>query len=340
VRGLRGVRVDPAARTAPEAMDVECGGAPEPSVAQAAAERPNLGAALFGVGPSAGPAASAGANPFSTAPAARVSPFALAPAPAAALAAKPAQTPLPQSASALAETFAAKARISPSSPSPPDVATPPAPPPRAQEPWPSPKDQPAPYARFNLDADYETLSAPSAAPIPATATLDDAGEGGGGGGGGNEDKLLFESSMDKVFQAFADRLAHNPEQVLRYEFGGVPLLYSGDDAVGRRLLASTRAALAAAAPAGTGAKGTPAAAALALPRCENCGAARVFEAQLTPQAIAALEEGEEGVEGMEWGTVMLGVCGADCEPRGLEPGRAGYLEEWVGVQWEEVAKNT
>ena len=43
---------------------------------------------------------------------------------------------------------------------------------------------------------------------------------------------------------------------------------------------------------------------------------------------------------MEWGTVILGVCGADCAPRGAAPGRAGYLEEWVGVQWEEVAKST
>jgi pre-rRNA-processing protein TSR4 len=329
VRALRGVRIDPAVAAAAAAAAAAAKATPEP-VAEPpaqAAERPNLGAALFGVAPS--PAPSARANPFSTTPSssspARANPF----GPPSVLAAKPAQTPLPPSTTAgLPETFAAKARIS--------GPAPPAPPPRVHEPWPAPSELPAPYARCSLDAEYETLSAPTAAPIPANATLDESTEGGGGGGGGGgEDKLLFESAMDRTFQAFADRLAHNPEQVLRYEFGGAPLLYSGDDAVGRRLLASVRAAP----PSSPDAPKDGRPVALALPRCENCGAARAFEAQLTPQAIVALEEGEEGVEGMEWGTVMVGVCGADCAPRGAREGRAGYLEEWVGVQWEEVAKN-
>lgn len=75
-----------------------------------------------------------------------------------------------------------------------------------------------------------------------------------------------------------------------------------------------------------------------MPSCGNCGAQRVFELQLTPGAIVELEEGVEvGLEGMEWGTVVLGVCGRDCEVRGVAEGegRVGYVEEWVGVQWEE-----
>ena len=72
-----------------------------------------------------------------------------------------------------------------------------------------------------------------------------------------------------------------------------------------------------------------------MPHCPNCSAPRVFEVQLVPHAIAELEVEEEGMDGMEWGTVILGVCGSDCGERGIEAGRWGWVEEWVGVQWEE-----
>ena len=75
-----------------------------------------------------------------------------------------------------------------------------------------------------------------------------------------------------------------------------------------------------------------------MPRCPNCNAPRVFELQLVPQAIAELEVEEEGMEGMEWGTVILGVCERDCGERGVAGGEVGWVEEWVGVQWEEDAK--
>lgn len=61
--------------------------------------------------------------------------------------------------------------------------------------------------------------------------------------------------------------------------------------------------------------------------------ARVFELQLMPQAIAELEVEDEGLAGMEWGSVVLGVCGGDC---GDQRGEGWvWKEEWVGVQWEE-----
>lgn len=93
-----------------------------------------------------------------------------------------------------------------------------------------------------------------------------------------------------------------------------------------------------------------------MPRCGNCNAPRVFELQLTPQAIAELEAEEEmSLEGMDWGSVILGVCSRDCVPPGGVEGEAagekgkgegngngngngkvGYVEEWIGVQWEEM----
>ena len=131
------------------------------------------------------------------------------------------------------------------------------------------------------------------------------------GAGGGTDKDSYESAHDTTFQRFATRLAHNPLQILRYEFDGSPLLYSKTDAVGKLFGAST------------GAK---------IPRCETCGGGRVFELQLVPQAIAELEGEDVGLEGMEWGTVILGVCGGDC---GDEGKGWRWKDEWVGVQWEE-----
>lgn len=141
-----------------------------------------------------------------------------------------------------------------------------------------------------------------------------------GSGGGKEDKDVFESTLDSTFQKFADRLSQNPEQVLRYEFRGIPLLYSKKDVVGKLLSG-----------AGKGRVG----AAGGIPRCAACGAGRVFEMQLTPHAILELEREESGLEGMEWGTIIVGVCERDCQATGVDVGGVGYIEEWAGVQWEE-----
>ncbi len=149
----------------------------------------------------------------------------------------------------------------------------------------------------------------------------------------DDDKDAFESTIDKTFQKFADRLAQNPEQVLRYEFRGSPLLYSKSDTVGRIFThphpSSAVNKIQTVSQPRDGSR---------IPRCANCNASRVFELQLVPHAIAELEVEEEGLEGMEWGTVVLGVCEKDCAERGVRVGEVGWVEEWVGVQWEEDAK--
>ena len=155
-----------------------------------------------------------------------------------------------------------------------------------------------------------------------------------GSGGKDDDKDAFESTIDKTFQKFADRLAQNPQQVLRYEFGGTPLLYSKMDAVGR-IFAPTNSSSSSASKIQTVSQPREGS---GIPRCPNCNASRVFELQLVPQAIAELEIEEEGLEGMEWGTVILAVCEKDCAERGVKAGEVGWVEEWVGVQWEEDAR--
>ncbi|KAK5139109.1 hypothetical protein LTR04_003878 [Oleoguttula sp. CCFEE 6159] len=329
VRGFRAVRLS---KTQEQERTQETRPSePQETQIQAQEEAPapsNIGASLFGVKPptdvsnaSSNPfsassvSASALSNPFSTKPTASGStpsnPFSNPPSPATAAPPQPSPT-----ASSLPETFAQRVRISLPSPPPPPS------PPTTTEPWPPQSSFPTAYPSYHLDADYETLS-PRAPTVPQNVRLDmdmDVDGNSNSSSNARDDKDTFESSLDTAFQRFADRIADNPTQVLRYEFRGRPLLYSTTDPVGSLLSRPSH---------------TPANA-LPVPPCANCAAPRVFELQLTPHAISELEVHETGLEGMEWGTVLLGVCGRDCAPRGQEAGEVGYLEEWVGVQWEEV----
>ncbi|GKZ30423.1 hypothetical protein AbraIFM66950_009068 [Aspergillus brasiliensis] len=311
---------------------------PKEEEKQPAAPKPDLGASLFGSSTLTG-SVSASANPFSS-PGAGASPnntnpFA-APAPSPGLAAKPTSSQAPT----LSESFADKVRISSPSAQQQPPKTNLIPPPEASTspstPWPAQSDFPTPYTYFYLDAEYEAMSRPSTPTIPANVTIDNTEEEGPNGGGAGELKDTFESELDKAFIRFSTRLGHNPEQVLRYEFRGSPLLYSHADAVGKRLHDPSKTA-------NPGAKVTTSGGGSRMPRCEYCGSERVFELQLVPHAISVLEEGRDGVglgpkddAGMEWGTIILGVCGKDCGPK--EVGVVGYREEWAGVQWEEPTK--
>ncbi|KHO01027.1 PDCD2-C domain protein [Metarhizium album ARSEF 1941] len=213
----------------------------------------------------------------------------------------------PASAS-LSKTFAESLALGTGTGTGPTGPAPPAPPP---EPWPESSALPKPYPTLYLaEADYETLE-PASTKIPDNARVEevDAPETVSA-----LDREAFESSMDAAFQRFADRLAQNPDQVIRYEFAGTPLLYSRTDAVGEKLT-----------------KGS-------IPGCPSCGGKRTFEVQLTPNAIAELEADDLSLEGMEWGTIIVGVCERDCVPGHIGKDEAGYLEEWAGVQWEELTK--
>lgn len=190
-----------------------------------------------------------------------------------------------------------------------------------------------PYASSHIDADTEYLEFEPQV-VPSNARLDRSAGNGEGSSSASDDKAAFESSMDKTFQRFADRLAQNPEQILRYEFDGQPLLYSKTDAVGKLLAPAQELANAKVRVASSSNRTSFAS---QMRRCANCGAARVFELQLTPHAIAELEADEMSIEGMDWGTIIFGACSADCHERGKAEDEVGYVEEWVGVQWEELA---
>lgn len=315
MRAIRGIRVSKASAGKPKTT----GNATAPSeTSKAERATPNLGNSLFNstfstpASSNQSPFSSSTtsnsqpANPFAPSPNSNASPF-------SSLASKPPQAPTPD----LPTTFAQKARIS---------SAPPAP--AQKEPWPPQSSLTTPYPSYHLDADYESLD-----PDPPTSSTTATDVDTEGSGGKDDEKDAFESTIDKTFQKFADRLAQNPQQVLRYEFGGSPLLYSKTDAVGKTFAPPH--------PPSSGSKIQTVAhprEGSRIPQCPNCNAPRVFELQLVPQAIAELEIEEEGLEGMEWGTVILGVCGKDCSERGVEAGEVGWVEEWVGVQWEEDAR--
>lgn len=229
-----------------------------------------------------------------------------------------------EAATSLPETFASKVRLS----SPPAAA----PPPRPHEPWPTESAFPRPFPHYQLDAEYETLDAPSTPAIPDNARMEIDTEG-SGSAGGKEDKEVYESTLDETFQKFADRIGQNPEQVLRYEFKGKPLLYSDNDAIGKLLGPFSENGPSSNKKITTTASRSGA----VIPRCPNCSAERVFELQLMPHAITELEAEEMSLDGMEWGTIMVAVCGKDCRPSDVSEGEVGYVEEWAGVQWEEIA---
>lgn len=281
---------------------------PEPEK-EKEASTPALGDALFGGssllgGTSANPF-SANANPFSTS-SGPANPFGSSSQGGNPFASQPeastpkASEPEKEAEETLPKTFAQTLSLN----------APPKEPPPAPEPWPAADALPQAYPTLYLaDADFETLD-PTPSSIPENARMEDADAAEPSG----LDREAFESSMDSTFQKFADRMSQNPEQVIRYEHGGMPLLYSKTDEIGEKLTKST------------------------MPGCSNCGGRRTFEVQMTPHAITELEADDMSLDGMEWGTIIVGVCERDCSPSTCEIGQAGYVEEWAGVQWEELSK--
>ena len=331
MRGIRSVRVTDSSWNAKN-KKAQKGAADNRS--PVAAPVRDLGSSIFGVAP---PSANNGlTNPFSSLPTSGSSSNPFSSNPFSTSSANPTTTssspkPAAPAISDLPTTFAQKIRLSsPPLPEPKPAIHP--------EPWPSDLDLPHPYPAYHLDADYETLDPASeqSVPPPPPMDLDDPISSTSASVSAAEDTETFESTLDKTFLRFADRLAQNPLQILRYDFRGFPLLYSKTDTVGTLLATHQPRFAGQEKSSGSGKKITTApragSAAIGIPACHNCGAGRVFELQLTPQTIAELEVEEEGLEGMEWGSVLLGVCGMDC---GGEDGGVRYVEEWVGVQWEE-----
>ena len=146
------------------------------------------------------------------------------------------------------------------------------------------------------------------------------------GGSDDEDELDDTDGLsslgpmhkrDRLFTRFRRRIAHNPDQVLRYERGGTEL-WVGEEGVVE----------------GGGRAGGV---------CERCGGVRAFECQVLPQLLYYLDREESGVqrageddkvaamralkEGLDWGSLFVYTCERNCGEGDKE-----YLKEWVHVQ--------
>lgn len=134
----------------------------------------------------------------------------------------------------------------------------------------------------------------------------------------SKDKVSeFKSEIlkDSDFQNFSKQVAHNPRQVVRYDLGGQPLVYSSKD---QKLLQKI--------PAPT----------------FNPHSERQFELQLMPKAIMDLEiDISNPAEGMEWGSILVYTDVEDFIPKtdilgtDSEGHDVGYVEEYVIVEWED-----
>lgn len=128
---------------------------------------------------------------------------------------------------------------------------------------------------------------------------------------------------DKYFGNFTNIVKHNPTQVLRYDLGGKPLLYSGKDEIAKKFIVEENKPFNVPNPG------------------YNPSSNRQFELQLMPQAIMNLETYETAgindiLNGMSWGTIIVCTDVEDYIPEeNFDEHHVGYIEDWCGVQWEE-----
>ncbi|KAK0417236.1 hypothetical protein QR680_012898 [Steinernema hermaphroditum] len=109
------------------------------------------------------------------------------------------------------------------------------------------------------------------------------------------------STRDKSFQIFQKIISRYSDQIVRYSRGGSPLL-------------------------ATDFAPTP----KEVPNCENCGAARVFELQLTPHLLSLIDVDSLG-QSIDWATVLVYTCSKSCLIKDW-----GYAKEFAFKQDFEI----
>ncbi|KAI0464153.1 hypothetical protein LJB42_001756 [Komagataella kurtzmanii] len=104
---------------------------------------------------------------------------------------------------------------------------------------------------------------------------------------------------DDTFNAFIEKVEHNPSQVLRYHLGGKPLLYNSKDGIYQTII-------------------------------KEKVPGKQFELQIMPKLIMDIEK--HNFE-MDWGTIIVYSDTNDAIE--LDEEFVGYKEEWCGVQYEQ-----
>lgn len=134
---------------------------------------------------------------------------------------------------------------------------------------------------------------------------------------------------DQTFQNFTRIISYNTSQIVRYDLNGQPLLYSSTDELSKIFYSSS------------GKLKSPQE--WNIPSASyNPSGSRRFELQLMPKLIFDLEK-DSNIDilrdGMEWGTIIVATDSDDIAPENwLDENGVVYLEEWCGVQWEELTR--
>ncbi|XP_006902468.1 PREDICTED: programmed cell death protein 2 [Elephantulus edwardii] len=116
-----------------------------------------------------------------------------------------------------------------------------------------------------------------------------------------ESMAKHESKEDKIFQKFKTRIAPEPEQILRYGRGIVPVWISGENVPQEE----------------------------DIPNCP-CGSKRLFEFQVMPQLLNLLKADSLG-RSIDWGILAIFTCEVSCALG------TGYTEEFV---WKQDVTDT
>ncbi|XP_038076354.1 programmed cell death protein 2-like [Patiria miniata] len=112
-----------------------------------------------------------------------------------------------------------------------------------------------------------------------------------------EKMALSESKEDRQFAKFKKRTDHEPDQVIRYQLGGQPLLISCENQPQQQ----------------------------DIPPCSSCGSERHFEFQVMPQLLIHLDV--DSLEAsIDWGTLLIYTCAKSCD------GASAYLPEFLWKQ--------
>ncbi|NWI88775.1 PDCD2 protein, partial [Pitta sordida] len=177
-----------------------------------------------------------------------------------------------------------------------------------------------------LFPEYEILIEPEEPELPADSTVDPDGkqeavhtskapneqeQPGSAGIAGETFQSLDEETLeamakceteeDKIFQKFKEKVAAEPEQIIRYCRGGEgPIWVSGENTPEEK----------------------------DIPNC-LCGAKRIFEFQIMPQLLNYLQVDSLG-ESIDWGTLVVYTCADNCG------GENKYLEEFLWKQDHSV----
>ncbi|KZP01905.1 hypothetical protein CALVIDRAFT_474406 [Calocera viscosa TUFC12733] len=226
---------------------------------------------------------------------------------------------------------------------------------RSQPNWSS---QPS-YRPLYISTIDEYITPKPPPPVPKKVINEAQSSTDAGGSPWGKETYEVMHKVDEIFERFVARVQEAAQQVVRYDLSGTPLPFSSRDPVYQRIFPVQAIAPGTA----VSVNGPPepirhAYDPSAVDACPRCGGPRVFECQLMPNLISILkrpdsspsktkkpsaEERQQelsallkgGTDGMEWGTIMVFSCLADCcQDATGAPATETWVEEMVLVQWD------